>query len=150
MKMAPDYIKAQKNMRAGVISREGFLGTDDRPLMDIIEADEEEVQALELTFDQIAEKMKYLEEKGEHALGEPTTVDGKWMVRSEEVRGMLASPFEDGIFHKSSVHVKHLETNLEIIYSNLSLHLLEKYHFLQGKGSIFRLEPTKLKTILEL
>ena len=40
------------------------------------------------------------------------------------------------------------ETELEILISEVSLHLLTAHHFLQGKGSPFRLEPSVLKKLL--
>ena len=48
MKMTPELTKAQENMRPGEITADGFLGNDKRPLVDIIEADEERLQSLEV------------------------------------------------------------------------------------------------------
>ena len=150
MKMSPELTKAQGNMTPGKITADGFLGEDSRPLVDIIEADEEKVQSLGLTFDEIAEKLQQLFEEGRKGLGEQITIDGKWLVQVNEARGFLPCPFEDGIFRKITTTVTHIKKNKRIIFSDLSLHLLSKHHFLEGKGSPFRLNPVPLAEILDL
>ena len=156
MKMSPDYVKAQTNMAPGVISAGGFLGRDSRPIADIVEADEEKLQSLGITFEQLAERMQYLLEEGRKGLGEGITVDGKWVVLVNEARGFLPCPFEDGVFRKITATVTHSAIaehslkNQSVCFSMLSLHLLEVHHFLQGRGSAFRLEPTALKAVMDL
>ncbi len=154
MKMSPQYTKAQENMQPGVITSDGFFGDDHRNLVDIIEADEEKFSQLGLDFDDVMHRLRHLMSEGRKGLGEPVTVDGKWIVTTSEARGYLASPFEDGIFRKVNARIEHAPDGKpdgnEILVSDLSLHLLEKYHFLEGKGAPFRLEPEKLKKVLEL
>jgi hypothetical protein len=154
MHMSPEYQKAQENMQPGEITSDGFLGSDERPIVDIIAADEEAMAAHGLSFEECAERMHYLMNEGRKGLEEPVSVDGKWIVRVSEARGFLPSPFEDGIFRKVNAQVQHAPggepTGEDILFSELSIHLFEKYHFLQGKGSSFRLEPAQLKKVLEL
>lgn len=150
MKMSPELQKAQGNMTPGEITADGFMGDDHRPLVDIIEADEERFQSLGLTFEGTSEKMAHLLVEGRKGLGEPTTVDDRWLVKVDEARGFLPCPFEDGIFRKITATVRHKLSQSTTIYSELSLHLLEAHHFLEGKGSPFRLEPKVLKQVLEL
>lgn len=146
MKMTPKYVKAQENMKPGKITADGFLGEDDRNIVDIIQADEEEFQFLGLDFVQVAKLMRKLMREGLKGLGEPVKFE-KWDIRVDEARGFLPCPFQDGIFRKRVAVVKNLNNNEEIIYSELSIHLLAAHHFLQGKGSKFRLEPTKIKKV---
>ena len=40
MKQTPEYDKIQEQMRKGVITLDGFLGTDERKLVDIIASDD--------------------------------------------------------------------------------------------------------------
>lgn len=154
MKMSPEYKKAQDNMQPGVITADGFLGDDTRPIVDIIEADEEEFVRLGLDFDEVVEKLRRLLDEGRKGLGEPVTVDGNWIVTTTEARGHLASPFEDGIFRKVNAQIEHAPggkpDGKRILISDLSLHLMEKNHFLQGRGAPFRLEPDEIKAVLEL
>jgi hypothetical protein len=67
----------------------------------------------------------------------------------DEARGHLPCPFEDGIFRKVNLRIKNLDNKEELLITELSLHLIEKHHFFQGKGSAFRVEPEKLKKVLE-
>ena len=154
MKMSPEYKKAQDNMQPGVITADGFLGDDNRNIVDIIEADEEEFSRLGLDFETVVDRLKHLLEAGRKGLGEPVTVDGNWIVTTSEARGHLASPFEDGIFRKVNAHIEHAPGGSPngdtLLVSDLSLHLLEKNHFLQGRGAPFRLEPATIKRVLEL
>lgn len=148
MKMSPEYTRAQANMQPGAITKDGFLGEDTRLLVDIIAHDEELLKQCEVDIDTAVEKMQYLLEKGMEGLGEPITVDDTWLVKIDEARGKLPCPFEDGLFRKRNVQVEHKASGEKISFSELSLHLLQAHHFLQGKGSFFRLEPEILKKVL--
>lgn len=153
MKMSPQYRKAQDNMQPGVITADGFLGDDSRNLVDIIEADEEKFSQLGLEFDTVVQRLRYLMEQGRKGLGEPVTIDGRWIVTTNEARGHMVSPFEDGVFRKINAVIVHAPGGApsgdQLLITELSLHLLEKYHFLQGKGASFRLDPEQVKKVLE-
>jgi len=152
MKMSPEYVRAQENMQPGVITSDGFLGDDKRPIVEIIAADEADMERNGLDFDETVALMRHLLDEGRKGLGEPVTVDGKWVVQVSEARGHLASPFHDGKFRKVNAQVTPVGTppsaDESILYSDLSLHLIEKYHFFQGHGASFRLAPAKIKRVL--
>jgi hypothetical protein len=148
MKMSPEYVRAQQNMQPGVITSSGFLGEDTRNLTDIIQQDEETLQKLGITIEEASAVLHHLLEEGRKGLGEPITLNEKYRVQVTEARGFLACPFEDGIFRKTNALVEHLPSGKQFFYSELSLHLLEKHHFLQGNGSPFRIDPLTLKEIL--
>lgn len=148
MKMSPEYIQAQKNMQPGVISSVGFLGEDKRDLVQIIEEDEQMMNQLGLDFEKVALWMKKLLDAAIKGLGETVLVDDTWEVSIYEARGFIPCPFKDGIFRKRLIHVKNVKNGAEINLSELSIHLFEKHHFLQGKGSVFRIEPSVLKQVL--
>ena len=154
MKMSPEYSKAQANMLPGVITADGFLGDDKRPIVDIIADDEETMETLGVSFDEAVARMRHLMDEGRKGLEEPVTVDGNWIVRVSEARGFLPSPFEDGIFRKVNAQVELLQNGKpsgeSILYSELGMHLLEKYHFMQGDGAAFRMDPERLKRVLQL
>lgn len=146
MKMNYDERAAYERMKPGIITTGGFLGNDTRPLSDIIAADEELFRALAIDFDQVADRLETLARKGAEGLGEPITVEGQFLVKSDEARGKLPCPYGDGLYHKNAVSVQRGEDT--IIYSDLSLHLLRVHHFCQGLGSPFRLDPVVLKRLL--
>ncbi|MCX7788955.1 MAG: hypothetical protein N2442_14795 [Spirochaetes bacterium] len=148
MKMSPELKRAQENMQPGVITSAGFLGEDTRNLVDIIEQDEETLQKLGIDIDEASGFLHHLLEEGRKGLGEPITVKGIYQVQVTEARGFLACPFEDGIFRKTNAEVTHLPSGTYFLFSELSLHLFEKHHFLQGLGSPFRIDPFILKKLL--
>jgi hypothetical protein len=154
MKMSEELKVAQANMKAGVLTLEGFLGYDNRDLATIIQHDEEEFARLKLDWDEVGAKMRQLLKSGSAGLGEPITLEKTWLVRVDETRGTLPSPWAaDGIFQKVNCEVRRLNKDGKpegkiLLYNELSLHLFEKYHFLQGRGSHFRIEPADVKTVL--
>lgn len=150
MKIDPKLKKVIENMEPGSIVLDGFMGNDTRQLPDIIIHDEELCAKIGLDVDAAVERMKYLSEKGKLGLGEPITVDEKWLVQIREARGRIPSPFEDALFYKINTEVIHIADNRKINFSELSLYLIEKYHFFQGHGSNYRIEPLLLKKVLEL
>lgn len=150
MKANPKLKKVYLNMQNGEISKEGFLGDDKRELNEIIEDDEKMIQSLNIEIEKITDKMEQLEIASIKGLGEPVIVENKWEVKINEVKGYMVCPFEDGIYRKHNIHIKNLKNNKEINFSDLSLHLIREHHFLQGKGSFYRLEPKILKEVLEI
>ncbi|MBZ4682810.1 MAG: hypothetical protein JG768_234 [Fusobacteriales bacterium] len=148
MKLSPKYEKAMANMQIGVISAQGFLGDEEINLVDIITRDENEFNKLGLKFDNVAKQLRHLLEKGQEGLGEPITVDNRWLVQVYEAKGNMPCPFEDYMAQKCVITLIDKNTNHKLMYTDLSIHLLEKHHFLEGKGSTFRLEPKILKEIL--
>lgn len=146
MKMTPEQIRAQENMKPGKITADGFLGEDDRNIADIIHEDEASFARFGLDFKEVAELMRKLVKEGLKGLGEAVVYE-KWEIKIDEARGFLPCPYQDGVFRKRVTTVKNLKNNEQIIFSDLSIHLLEKHHFLQGKGSKFRLEPEKIKKV---
>lgn len=148
MKMTPAMTLAQENMKPGVLTEEGFLGDETIPIVDMIARDEGEMRDAGLSFVDTAKKLSYFMEEGQKGLGEPVTIDEKWLIRIVDPRGQLPCPFEDGLFHKMTAQITRKETNESLVVTDLSIHLLREHHFIEGKGSRFRLEPNLLKRVL--
>jgi len=148
MKMTPELKKAQNNMSPGVITAEGFLGVDKRSLSSILDEDSQLMRRLGINPEDAAKTLRCFMEEGQKGLGEPVSVAGKWIVRTDEARGYLACPWEDGIFRKINVTVERKDTGDKIYFTDLSIHLLEVHGFLEGRGSTFRLNLETLKQIL--
>lgn len=140
--------EAQGRMGPGIVTAAGFLGADERPLAAIVAADEEAMSRLGLSFATVADRLAELRDAGGAGLGEPVTVGEKWLVSSGDARGKLPCPYEDGIFHKNSIWLRRIDTGESLVYSDLSIHLLREHHFLQGRGSPFRLDPEALARVL--
>jgi hypothetical protein len=139
---------ARERMAPGMITALGFLGEDGRGIADIVAADEEEFARLGLTFDTVVAELGRLRDEGSRGLGEALTVDGKWIVMAGDARGVLPCPWNDGVFHKNGIAVRRIDTGESLIYSDLSLHLLQTHHFCQGRAFPFRLEPSAIARVI--
>jgi len=151
MRQAPELDIVQSRMRAGLISRDGFLGTDRRSLAEILDADQNTVTRLGLTHAQIAARMAYFADAGGPGLGTTVTVDRDYEVRVEAVRGLLPCPWgHRGLYPKVNVFLKNLRTGAELTWTAVQVHLISEHGFYEGKGSAFRVEPEAAKEALGL
>jgi len=151
MKQEPLWDKVQENMKAGVISKDGFLGMDLRKLIDIIAQDTEEVIAHGSSCEEIADAMERIMILGRVGFGNPVTVDKKFIVTVEDSRGVMPCPFgHKGTYPKENVKVVNLRTGEEIRWTALNIHLIREHGFFEGVGSPFRVPPEAIIRILEL
>lgn len=151
MKQSPELQKAQESMRPGVITLQGFLGTDDRNLIDILIEDNGAVKRIGHTHEGIASRMEELRDAGKKGLGEFTPVGDHFDVRVESVRGKLPSPFGGpGLHGKINTTVRNNRINKTVVFSDLHIHLIKAHGFYQGRGSRFRLDPSTLVEVLEI
>ena len=151
MKQTPEMDQIQNNMKPRKLTRDGFLGNDNRNLIDILIDDDAKVKRLNLTHEIIAQKMQYFKEKGISGLGDFVNVDNYFEVKTEIFRGKLACPFKHkGLYRKSIIIVKNKKLNKQIMYSDMLIHLIEEHGFYEGKGSPFRLEPEEIVEVLEI
>jgi len=143
--------KAEQNMKPGVITLDGFLGTDNRTLVDIIVADQGTVRRIGTTHKAIAAKMTALLEAGKAGLGEFVSVEPHFDVMVQSVRGKLPCPFGDpGLVPKTNIIVKNLKNKSEVTFTEFHIHLVGVHGFYEGHGSPFRIDPTKLIEVLEV
>jgi hypothetical protein len=151
MKQSPELEAIQQKLRPGVITAEGFLGTDPRPLSEIIETDDAAVARLGLTHELIARKMRDLHDAGIRGLGEFVEAGPHLEVRVDSVRGKLPCPFGDrGLEQKGFTVVRNKKLGHELSYTDLITHMIAAHGFYEGRGSPFRLEPTDLAAVLEI
>lgn len=151
MKQTPQMKKIQENMRPGVLTLHGFLGTDKRDLVEILEEDTAEVRRLGTTHRAIADRMKYLRDQGMRGLGEFIDVEPHFEVRVDSVRGGIPSPFGDaGLIRKTNTTVRNKALGREIVYTDVNIHLIGEHGFYEGRGSLFRMEPGELVEVLEV
>jgi len=151
MKQTPEYQAIQQQMAPGVITLDGFLGTDTRNLIDIIASDDARVHALNVTHEAIAERMQYFRDAGLDGLGEFLKIDGNFEVRVDSVRGKLPSPFGGrGMYEKVNTTVRNLSDGREVTYTDLHIHFVRDHGFYEGLGSPFRIEPADLVSVLEV
>jgi len=151
MRQPPHLDAAQARMAPGRITRDGFLGSDRRALIEIIEQDRNAVARLGLTNQQIADRLDYLTEHGKAGLGTWVLVEGDLEVRVESVRGGLPCPWgHKGLYPKMNVFLRNLTTGEELVWTGMQIHLVREHGFYEGKGSPFRLDPERVARALGL
>ena len=151
MKQDPLLDGVREQMKPGIITRDGFLGDDARQLATILDEDQATVNRLGLDHETIATRLRQLMQKAREGLGTDVEVDGKLLVRADDVRGDLPCPWpHGGLYAKTNVRVRNIETGDTLMFTGLQIHLIGAHGFYEGRGSRFRLEPEKLKRILGL
>ncbi|HNT37068.1 MAG TPA: hypothetical protein PKH07_18910 [bacterium] len=144
-----DLESVQMEMQPGVLTLEGFLGTDSRSLAEIVQADDAEVQRLGLTHERIAERLTQLTQMALQGFGTPQKGDEFSVVCSEAIGGWVRCPFRDkGRFRKGEIVLTDKNSGRMLTWTPLSVHLIEEHGFYQGRGSHYRLEPSLLKEML--
>ncbi|UCD71449.1 MAG: hypothetical protein JSW70_00235 [Syntrophobacterales bacterium] len=151
VKQSPELDRVEHTMRPMYLCAEGFLGKDPRKLIEILTEDQGTVNSLGLSHGTIAQRLKGITERARSGWGDPVVVEDKFEVEVEEARGKIPCPWgHPGLYPKTHVKLKKRETGEVLIWSDLSIHLIEEHGFYQGKGSTYRLDPPKVKRILEI
>jgi hypothetical protein len=123
-------------------SAQGFLGTDGRRPEDIIRDDEATLKKLGVEKSRLVEALRSASAAAEKALGAPVAVSDGVTAESRDWRGRTPSPFpSEGTFSKGETVFTDEKTGDSFFVSPLSLHLIDKHGFFQGKGSPYRVEP---------
>ncbi len=149
---SPEMDEVEKRMASCRPWHLGFLGRDTRKLIEILTADQAEVNALGLTHGDIARRLREITDAARRGWGEdPVCVEEKFLVRVQEARGSLPCPWgHPGLYGKSHVELKNSRTGEVLVWSELAIHLIEEHGFYQGQGSPYRLEPAAIKRVLEM
>jgi len=150
MKETPDEKLIKANFAPGKISKDGFLGNDDRHLHEIIAYDERILMSLDISREEIAKGLQNFIDEGKKGL--ESSVDfGNYAIQVQWNRGALPCPFGEKILiPKIIATIQNKKLNRNIRISQLSVHLIEKHGFFGGKGSPFRVEPAELVEVLGL
>ncbi|TFH15788.1 MAG: hypothetical protein E4H02_07150 [Lentisphaerales bacterium] len=149
MKQPPDIQKLEETLNASKISAGGFMGSDRRPLQEILEADASELVRLGHTTSGIADRMRHIMASAERGLGSWVQVDDTIQASATDTRGVLPCPWpHPGTYLKTAVVARNTRTGKTIRWSALSIHLIEEHGFFEGQGSAFRLEPDILVDVI--
>jgi len=150
MKQSPRDKKLDEVLRSTRLVAGGFMGTDPRHPIEIIEQDAAALENLGVTTGQLAQRMRELTELAKPRLG--TWIDdafGKIRMKSEDFKGTLVCPWpHPGFYEKRITTVEHLQTHQQIIWTDLNIHMIEEHGFFEGKGAFFRIEPKEIVSIL--
>ena len=128
---------------------ESFLGHDTRPIAQIVEGDEAELNAAGLTAQELARTMRRLTAKGLESPGGDVAVDG-FHVQVEEYMGRIDCPFKHAVREAKRNTTCTNARGKTMTWTDMSIHLIETHSFFQGEGSPYRLEPLELAEFLGL
>lgn len=149
MKQPPDKERLEGILRSSKLGSGGFFGEDTRTLDEIVEADAVAVRAMDLTCGQIAARMREITGKARAALEDIVVIDGVIEAEAIEVKGRIPCPWPHSArFDKVVVIARRLDTGKKLMWSDLSIHMIEDHGFFEGKGSSFRLEPSDLVEVI--
>ena len=151
MKQSPQTQKLEQMLKSSTIVAGGFMGTDTRDVNQIINTDLAVLAGFGITAEQLAQRMRLITEKAKPGLGTWVKIDDNLRAMTIGAKGALTCPWpHPGRFDKTVTTVERLDSDKNVRWSDLSIHLIEEHGFFQGKGSTFRLEPDKLiKVILQ-
>lgn len=152
MKLPPDEQKVMRRMAPGVLCRAGFLGRDRRPLGEILDADRSTVERLGATHEQLADFLRRACEAAMAGLGREVALGGgRLRAVYREAMGYIPSPWSDGRrFAKGEIELTDPASGRRLIVTPLSVHMIGRYGFYQGRGSRYRIEPEEVFRLFEL
>ena len=149
MKRSPDMQRLEEMLRSSKLVGGGFLGTDPRPIEEILDADAAELARMGRTKYELADRMRHVSSLAEQGLGSWVTIDESVEAALTDTRGAIPCPWaHSGVYSKTVVSARNIRTGKTIQWSELNIHLIEEHGFFEGRGSPFRLEPAELADIL--
>jgi hypothetical protein len=132
-------------------SKDGFLGSDTRIPEEIIKTDRETLAGLGIDNKKMAASLRGAYVAAERALGNSVEIFSGISAVHHEARGRIPSPFaEDGTFQKGEAVISDKSSGASFCITPLSINLIEKHGFFQGKGSPYRIEPDIAARVLRL
>jgi len=151
MKRTPEDQRIVERMAPGALCAEGFLGVDGRSLGDILADDAREVESMGLTHEQIAATLEDILCAAQEALGNPVSVGEHLSAVCSDAMGPIPCPWGGcGLFAKGEVHLTDTAGGRTLCFTPLSVHLIRRHGFYQGRGGRYRLEPSELAHLLGL
>jgi len=141
MKADPSESRVRDRMRPGVLSRDGFLGSDPRNIGDIVAEDMAELEGMGVTREEIADLFERIHRAVDQSPETPVRLcGGRIIAEATEVMGRIPCPFACGFrAHKAVITVRTGDRVLRI--TPIGIHLIGRHGFFQGRGAPFRIEP---------
>jgi hypothetical protein len=151
MKQSPSEKELTRNLGPSKFSASGFLGSDSRPVDEIVSEDLRSLEKNQVAKEALVEALKRAYETAKEAFGAEVDIRQGVTAVFYESMGHVPSPFQaDGVFEKGEAVVKDEEGGDAVVITSLGIHLIEKYSFFQGKGSRYRIDPDTAIKIFRL
>ncbi len=149
MKQSPNMRDLEFMLRSSRIVAGGFLGTDGRPLEEIVDADMVSLAHLGYTAAEVADRMQELTALAIPELGNPVAVGGNLTVASQDYMGRIICPWPHPMsLAKRLTTARRVDTGQSIRWTDLNIHMIAEHSFFEGKGSAFRVEPARLIKVI--
>ncbi|MCH5376665.1 MAG: hypothetical protein JJ992_22095 [Planctomycetes bacterium] len=142
------------DMRPGAVSEvgsdKGFLGDDESLLKVLADDNRYVVDELGLTHQELAKHLQVLAAVGTRLEGREFRYHGvRFKVSMVYSRGYQFSPFRDGTKTNAYAVVENVLSGKTLEYSLLVPHMVERYGFYEGKGTPYRVEPSRIVEVLD-
>jgi hypothetical protein len=132
-------------------SAQGYLGTDTREPEEIIKDDLKTLERIGIDKKKLLDALREAYVAAERALGNPVEISAGVTAVHHEARGRIPSPFsEDGALPKGEAVISDVKSGESITITPLSIALIEKHDFFQGKGSPYRTDPEVAVKLLNI
>lgn len=142
MKRSPDESNLFGNFGPSKFSAGGFLGSDPRDPEEIVAEDARVLERAGIDAAAAARALEAVFDRARAAMGAGVEVMAGVTAHYYESRGKIPSPFRgEGLFEKGEVVVRGLPGAGEIVITRLSIHLIARHGFFQGRGQRYRIEP---------
>lgn len=141
--------KLQERLRPMHDSMAGFLGQSES-LIAVLTDDNDFVLSQNLTHQDLALPLLYTREHYSRGRGKEFTYRGRrFSVQLTAYRGMQFSPFDDKTGTNVDMIIKNEDTNASLSCSGLLPDMIQRYGFYEGKGTSYRLEPSKILEVFD-
>jgi len=148
-KKSPHIQRLEEVLRSSKLVSGGFMGSDTRSVLNVVDADAAELTKLGFTAKAVAERMQEITDIAQGGLGNWVTIDENRQAVVEEAKGALVCPWpHPGKFAKRVTTVKLNKSGQTIHWADLNIHLIAEHSFFEGRGSAFRIEPEKLIRVI--
>ena len=148
-KNSPQLQKLEEVLRSSKLVFGGFMGSDTRSVLDVIDADLAKLSKLGITAERIAARMREITDIAKDGLGNWVKIDENRQAMTEEAKGTLVCPWpHPGKFAKRVTTVRLNKSGRTAHWADLNIHLIAEHSFFEGRGSAFRIEPEKLIKII--
>lgn len=150
MKDPPGDKRLEDVLRSSTMVAGGFMGTDQRHPLEVIEDDRDQLAKMKVSTHALAHRMHELTELAIPRLGnwidDPS---GRLQVKTDDYYGSLVCPWpHPGSFQKRITTVKDKASGQTVSWTDLNIHMIETHGFFEGKGAFFRIEPAQIVRIL--
>ncbi|OIP89743.1 MAG: hypothetical protein AUK55_13965 [Syntrophobacteraceae bacterium CG2_30_61_12] len=146
---SPDLDQVEARMRPSPDFRHGYLGRDQRRLIQILTAGEARVRALGLSHEAIADRLDQLTLGAQSGYGETVLLEQKYIVTATVARGKIPCPWDHpGLYRKTHIDLRRTDSDDRLVWTDLSIHLIREHGFYQGEGSPYRLDPEAIHRVL--